>query len=181
MSDVVKGNVSKGASLKGILNVAKGDKGESGVYVGSGDMPENCNVQIDPNGEVFAPDYFATVEKVFYEGALYSDIPPSIWEDQKGDWLVQSTYVPDDSGIFYLVYGIEDDTGSIAPRGQIDMPTNIITPDKLPTGTRININGDGHWIKLAVIKDVKDKADKIYVDSKIGDINSILATLVDIE
>lgn len=26
-------------------------KGESGVYVGSGDMPENCNVQIDPEGE----------------------------------------------------------------------------------------------------------------------------------
>lgn len=28
----------------------KGDKGESGVYVGSGEMPEGYNVQIDPNG-----------------------------------------------------------------------------------------------------------------------------------
>ena len=28
-----------------------GDKGESGVYVGSGDMPEGYNVQIDPNGD----------------------------------------------------------------------------------------------------------------------------------
>lgn len=27
-----------------------GETGTSGVYVGSGDMPENCNVQIDPNG-----------------------------------------------------------------------------------------------------------------------------------
>jgi len=44
----------------------KGDKGASGVYVGSGDMPEDCNVQIDPSGSsskaddierVLIPDY----------------------------------------------------------------------------------------------------------------------------
>lgn len=29
----------------------KGEKGTSGVYVGSGDMPEDCNVQIDPDGD----------------------------------------------------------------------------------------------------------------------------------
>ena len=29
----------------------KGDKGDSGVYVGSGDMPDGYNVQIDPDGE----------------------------------------------------------------------------------------------------------------------------------
>lgn len=28
-----------------------GERGESGVYVGSGDMPEGCNLQIDPIGE----------------------------------------------------------------------------------------------------------------------------------
>lgn len=31
----------------------KGDTGNSGVYVGSDEMPEDCNVQIDPNGAVF--------------------------------------------------------------------------------------------------------------------------------
>jgi hypothetical protein len=31
----------------------KGDKGDSGVYIGSGDMPEDSNVQIDPNGDTF--------------------------------------------------------------------------------------------------------------------------------
>lgn len=36
------------ASLKG----DKGDTGNSGVYLGSGEMPEDCNIQIDPNGEV---------------------------------------------------------------------------------------------------------------------------------
>ena len=32
------------------LESLKGERGESGVYLGSGDMPEDCNVQIDPNG-----------------------------------------------------------------------------------------------------------------------------------
>jgi hypothetical protein len=35
------------ASLKG----DKGDTGNSGVYLGSGEMPADCNVQIDPNGD----------------------------------------------------------------------------------------------------------------------------------
>lgn len=30
----------------------QGDRGNPGVYLGSGEMPEDCNVQIDPNGEV---------------------------------------------------------------------------------------------------------------------------------
>lgn len=36
------------ASLKG----DKGDTGNGGVYLGSGDMPADCNVQIDPNGDI---------------------------------------------------------------------------------------------------------------------------------
>lgn len=31
----------------------KGDRGESGVYVGSGEMPEGYNVQIDPDGDPY--------------------------------------------------------------------------------------------------------------------------------
>ena len=37
------------------LKGEKGDQGVSGVYVGSGDMPEGYNVQIDPSGEAFVP------------------------------------------------------------------------------------------------------------------------------
>ena len=43
----------------GSLKGTKGDKGEtgnSGVYVGSGDMPVDCNVQIDPTGEVITQE-----------------------------------------------------------------------------------------------------------------------------
>lgn len=33
-----------------------GTDGKSGVYVGSGEMPEDCNVQIDPNGQPLSID-----------------------------------------------------------------------------------------------------------------------------
>jgi hypothetical protein len=35
-----------------------GAPGVSGVYVGAGKMPDDCNVQIDPEGEVFTMDDF---------------------------------------------------------------------------------------------------------------------------
>lgn len=34
----------------------KGDTGNSGVYVGTGDMPTDCNVQIDPDGDAMSID-----------------------------------------------------------------------------------------------------------------------------
>ena len=34
----------------------RGETGQSGVYVGSGTMPAGCNVQIDPDGEVFTKE-----------------------------------------------------------------------------------------------------------------------------
>ena len=47
----------------------KGDKGDSGVYVGSGDMPEGYNVQIDPEGEAFNI------------GDLFGESIPDYWEE----------------------------------------------------------------------------------------------------
>lgn len=35
----------------------KGEKGDSGVYVGSGEMPDGYNIQIDPDGTVTPPEY----------------------------------------------------------------------------------------------------------------------------
>ena len=34
----------------------KGDTGNPGIYLGSGDMPADCNVQIDPDGDCFTLD-----------------------------------------------------------------------------------------------------------------------------
>lgn len=48
----------------GVFKGEQGERGPSGVYVGSGDMPEDCNVQIDPNGVAIDADSLATKEYV---------------------------------------------------------------------------------------------------------------------
>ena len=45
-----KGNIIPIPAIKGDKG-DKGDRGDTGVYVGSGAVPEGCNVKIDPNGE----------------------------------------------------------------------------------------------------------------------------------
>ena len=56
----------------------KGDKGEqgvSGVYVGSGDMPEGYNVQIDPDGDTIDMNALATKE---YVDSAISAVDPQV-------------------------------------------------------------------------------------------------------
>ena len=56
----------------------KGDRGEqgvSGVYVGSGDMPEGYNVQIDPDGETLDMNTLATKE---YVDSAVSAVDPQV-------------------------------------------------------------------------------------------------------
>lgn len=52
----------------------KGERGPSGVYVGSGDMPDDCNFQIDPNGEAIVQElqpltFTGAVDEV-YDGTV---------------------------------------------------------------------------------------------------------------
>ena len=53
--EVAKRNGFKGTEAEWLASL-KGDTGNSGVYVGSGDMPDDCNVQIDPNGKPLTID-----------------------------------------------------------------------------------------------------------------------------
>lgn len=46
--------------------------GQSGVYIGSGEMPEHCNVQIDPNGVSMDP---ATVTQTIDENSTKTEFP----------------------------------------------------------------------------------------------------------
>lgn len=63
-----EGNLSWSASEPGMPPVEavniKGPQGESGVYVGSGEMPEGYNIQIDLEGETADLDKLATKEYV---------------------------------------------------------------------------------------------------------------------
>lgn len=55
-------------------------RGESGVYIGSGDMPEDCNVQIDPTGEAITIEEIvnAIVER-FVPRISTVTLPASAW------------------------------------------------------------------------------------------------------
>ena len=73
----IRNTISSKASIDEVTNYIeehkdelKGEPGKSGVYVGSGDMPEGYNVQIDTTGE-------ATFD-VVNKGASYFSLPNSV-------------------------------------------------------------------------------------------------------
>lgn len=55
------------------LQGEKGDRGNSGVYLGSGDMPDDCNVQIDPNGQPFLHNGVVLFDVLASFDGAYSD------------------------------------------------------------------------------------------------------------
>jgi hypothetical protein len=154
MGNTLKGTVATEKSLSGTLNVASGYdgksayeiavkngfegteaewlaslKGSSGVYVGSGDMPEECNVQIDPDGEVLTMEQI--IKKVLeqvnkitlitlyadkWEGAdnLYSQVVtvPGTTENSKIDLFL----TVEQAQVFYpkdVAFVAENDEGVI--------------------------------------------------------------------
>lgn len=68
------------------LGSVKGDqgpRGESGVYVGTGEMPEDCNVQIDPSGEAFEfiqPPKTASIGQALLVKSVDENGKPTEWE-----------------------------------------------------------------------------------------------------
>jgi hypothetical protein len=48
--EVALANGFKGTESEWLQSL-RGENGNPGVYLGSGDMPDDCNVQIDPNGD----------------------------------------------------------------------------------------------------------------------------------
>lgn len=163
------------AATKGYVDkeIKKVDGGSGGnVAVDQIYNPESENAQ---SGLAVAEaiKYKADAEKVEYSGSLPTDLLPDEFAPHKGDWIVLSVSKVDETGRFILTYGINSDNGYVG-KGEILISNNIITPDKVSRGTRININGDGHWVIITVIKDVANKADK----SLIGDIGTALDQII---
>ncbi len=82
----------------------KGDKGatgNSGVYFGSGEMPTDCNVQIDPDGDVYAIDqtYDPNSENAQSGKAVANAINDFALTKQKNYELISTIKAtPDESG-----------------------------------------------------------------------------------
>ncbi len=77
------------SSLKGGKG-DKGDRGNPGVYLGSGDMPADCNVQIDPNGEVLLAEELImnrpTITVCLGEELIDTTRLPTIGTNWSGDY-----------------------------------------------------------------------------------------------
>jgi hypothetical protein len=90
-----------------------GKDGQSGVYVGEGEMPENCNVQIIPNGDPSLELSDATKKEI--ADLVTAELPESssggfvgelLWEaetDGETAWIGNSNIVFEDGIYFALV------------------------------------------------------------------------------
>ena len=73
-------NHCQSLDIKNGVDGAKGEPGNPGVYVGSGDMPEDCNVQIDPNGDTFGIEDIKRLLGIPTPKIAYIQLPASAWE-----------------------------------------------------------------------------------------------------
>ena len=102
-SDLYLWNGTEWVNL-GSLQGPKGDKGEtgnSGVYVGSGDMPDDCNVQIDPTGEVITYEELSKAIQLSNELIYISDSIPSKTPD-----FIGQIYIDTSAGKVYVATNI---------------------------------------------------------------------------
>ncbi len=88
----------------------KGDTGNSGVYIGSGEMPDGYNVQIDPNGEALAPDYVGNIGTANYGvGKLIGEVTIDNDETRLIEWTECADGSPlDFDELFIMAEGSAD-------------------------------------------------------------------------
>ena len=95
-------------------------KGDGGIYIGSGEMPEDCNVQIDPSGEI--EEYVLKSEydtKVAEIDSAISEQNKKISNNSLGNVVDISAYnsqenqyiAPEDG--YVMLYNTENDDGMI--------------------------------------------------------------------
>lgn len=75
----------------------KGDRGNPGIYLGTGEMPEDCNVQIDPDGNVLAHEDLKGDKG---DPFTYEDFTPEQLESlkvkgDKGDAFTYEDFTPE--------------------------------------------------------------------------------------
>lgn len=82
-------------------------KGQSGVYAGSGDMPEDCNVQIDPDGEVLTVESIAEeVSEIINAEDKTAFIPETTvnFADYGGEYTIESDLKFDSKKAYKVIW-----------------------------------------------------------------------------
>lgn len=109
--EVALTNGFEGTEAEWLLSL-KGEQGVSGVYVGSGEMPEGYNVQIDPDGTALTiAAIVEAVKKELNASAAkigYVDLPAANWVDE-------------DNNLHSQIVTIE----GVTERSQVDLTPNV--------------------------------------------------------
>lgn len=135
------------ASLKG----DKGDTGSSGVYIGSGDMPADCNVQIDPKGVLST---IQDLSDVYTTPELYGAVGNSATDDTDAFInALNSGKIVVLSAKTYLLKGSITITSPVIGQGADkttilfrDLTVNDVNPT---TGERVENYKDAAWCILS--------------------------------
>jgi hypothetical protein len=89
-----------------------GEKGDPGVYIGSGDMPDGYNVQIDPDGEAFSTEDMEALaeaiddlaDEISYDADKWGEATISqttVFGVESGDVVWENGYINASSGTVY--------------------------------------------------------------------------------
>jgi hypothetical protein len=125
------GDTDTGVKAEGV----DGTSGTSGIYVGSGEMPEDCNVQIDPDGETLD---LSTLSKPTIEYIDESDITIDFFEclDREISYGQAITHI--------VVQGYSiPETPTTLKEGCISFYTGETTPTCVVTGPSSAMNWSG--------------------------------------
>jgi hypothetical protein len=156
------------ASLKGEQGIQgiqgeKGDTGNSGVYVGSGDMPADCNVQIDPNGDAFTLDDYYTKAEV--------NELPAIACISANDMDITISSV--NAEPLFVSYASKGYSQIKSPNGDASISVLNANNISIRTDYGIDVNGS-RIIDVAEPEEPTDAATRGYVDGLVGDIETLL-------
>jgi hypothetical protein len=141
------GSLNPVGNIKGGVNLPKGDKGDqgvSGVYVGSGEMPEGYNVQVDPSSEA---------------KGVFPDLAIGVVETlEAGEKATASVTGPDDAPVLNL--GIP--RGAQGAQGAQGVSGVYVGDGDMPAGYSVQVNPNGDattdkpWVLVESIKLTED-------------------------
>lgn len=128
----------------------KGDTGNSGVYLGSGEMPEDCNVQIDPTGEPYDMNTYATKDELaeaVAQSKVFFDITENGIISLKAEYRGLSTSSNTPS------YSVSDN--GVGKAGSLNylLPELLVIPDKVGDITVTKL-ADGMFCRNNTVKNI---------------------------
>ena len=132
--------------------------GAMGIYLGSGDMPENCNVQIDPDGDVFGDVLLYTKQTLTEEQKAQARANIGAADDALFDktYLANNILNPANSESGYYDTALTKMPSAkhmrtitpipVEPNSYLYLNTTFVTADTSIIVCVMQLNGDGEYV-----------------------------------